>query len=439
MDDNGRTKLFAVTGNPILHSRSPLLFHALFERFAMDAGYFRLAADSAPEAIRTFRELGLEGMNVTFPFKTEMAAWMNSLDEAAMRIGGVNTIVKEGSKLKGYNTDHIGVSGALRSRGIGMDGKRCVVLGAGGAGRAAVFGLVRENAEVTLVNRSHQKAAEVASALGCRAAPWSALPSLLPETDILVSALPPGIDVVRSEWLPEGVVLMDANYVQSSLAEIARESGHPYISGEEWLLHQAIPAFNLFGGACPESGPLPDIFRLQRPPSTQKDNISLIGFMGSGKSTIGRKLAAALGFSFCDTDDLIEKEAGRSVAEIFRTDGEESFRIREKAILSDLRNRRRTVFACGGGAVVEIQNQKNLRENSLVVWLHSTIETCLKRIETGSRPLLHEGKRDAEARELFGKRRGAYARTADLVIRNEKSVDETVRKIDDEIDRTIHH
>ena len=439
MDETGRTKLLAVTGNPILYSRSPLLFHALFERFALDAAYFRLAAGSAPEALRSFRELGLAGMNVTFPFKTEMAALMDSLDEAAMRIGGVNTVVKNGSKLKGYNTDHIGVSGSLRRRGIGVDGRKCVVLGAGGAGRAAVFGLVRENATVTLVNRSHQKAAEVASSLGCRAAPWSALPALLWDAAILVSALPPGIDVVKREWLPEGIVLMDANYVQSPLAEIARGSGHPYIGGEEWLLHQAIPAFNLFGGACPESEPLPDIFRSQRPPVIQKGNVSLIGFMGSGKSTIGRKLADALGFSYCDTDDLIERQAGRSVGEIFRIEGEESFRVREKAILADLRNRRNTVFTCGGGAVVDIQNQKNLRENSLVIWLHSAIETCLKRIETGSRPLLHEGKRDTEAWELFEKRRGIYARTADLVIRNEKSVDEAVRKINEEIDRTIHH
>ena len=439
MDDTSRTKLLAVTGNPILHSRSPLLFQALCERFALDAGYFRLAADSAPEAIRSFRELGLAGMNVTFPFKTEMAALMDSLDEAAMRIGGVNTVVKNGSKLKGYNTDHIGVSGALRRRGIGVEGRKCVVLGAGGAGRAAVFGLVRENAAVTLVNRSHQKAAEVASALGCRAAPWSALPSLLPDADILVSALPPGIDVVRREWLPEGIVLMDANYVQSPLAEVARESGYPFIGGEEWLLHQAIPAFNLFGGACPESGPLPDIFRFPKSAVIQKGNISLIGFMGSGKSAIGRKLADVLGFSYCDTDDLIEQQAGRSVGEIFRTEGEKSFRIREKTILADLKNRRQTIFACGGGAVLDIQNQKNLRENSMVIWLHSSIETCLKRIETGSRPLLHEGKRETEAGELFEKRRGMYARTADLVVRNEKSVDEAVSKINEEIDRTIHH
>jgi shikimate kinase len=107
--------------------------------------------------------------------------------------------------------------------------------------------------------------------------------------------------------------------------------------------------------------------------------------------------------------------------------------------LADLQNRQHSVFACGGGAVVDIQNQKNLRENSLVIWLHSAIETCLKRIETGSRPLLHEGKRETEAWELFEKRCGMYARTADLVIRNEKSVDEAVRKINEEIDRTIQH
>jgi shikimate kinase len=318
-----------------------------------------------------------------------------------------------------------------------MGGRECVVLGAGGAGRAAAFGLIREKASVTLVNRSDRRAAEAASSLGCRAAPLAALPSLLRGADILISALPPGIEIVREEWLPERIFLMDANYVGSRLAETARKTGHTFVDGEEWLLNQALPAIHMLGGVRPSFPVLQEILRSHTTPGGKKKNISLIGFMGSGKSTVGRKLAARMGFSFCDTDGLIEKRAGRSVEEIFGTEGEESFRKWEKAVLAELENRERTVFACGGGAVLDPRNRETLRENSLVVWLCSSVETCLERIKKESRPLLDGGNREGKARKMFEKRLGAYACAANLVVSGEKTAGQVARKVHEEIDRTF--
>lgn len=161
--------------------------------------------------------------------------------------------------------------------------------------------------------------------------------------------------------------------------------------------------------------------------------------MGSGKSTVGRKLATRMGFSFCDTDGLIEKRAGRSVEEIFGTEGEESFRKWEKTVLAELANRERTVFACGGGAVLDPRNRETLRENSLVVWLCSSIETCLERIQKEGRPLLDGGNREEKARKMFEKRLGAYACAAHLVVSGEKTAGQVARKVHEEIHTTIDH
>ena len=172
---------FAVTGNPVLHSKSPVIFNTIFQRLGMGDShvYTRIAANTPAEAMFLFNELRLSGMNVTAPFKAGIMAYLDEVDDAAKTIGGVNTVVREEMGIKGYNTDFMGVTGALAARGIDLERKRCVVLGAGGAGRAAVYGLLREKASVTLVNRTYEKALAVAGDLGCACEKVAALPELL--------------------------------------------------------------------------------------------------------------------------------------------------------------------------------------------------------------------------------------------------------------------
>jgi shikimate dehydrogenase len=107
------TKLFAVTGNPILHSKSPSMFNNAFKKMGIDATYFRLAADSAEQAITIFKQLQLSGMNVTAPFKEDIMQYLDDVSEEAQMIGGVNTIVNEDGELVGYNTDHYGVANSI--------------------------------------------------------------------------------------------------------------------------------------------------------------------------------------------------------------------------------------------------------------------------------------------------------------------------------------
>ncbi|MCP5104576.1 MAG: shikimate kinase [bacterium] len=160
--------------------------------------------------------------------------------------------------------------------------------------------------------------------------------------------------------------------------------------------------------------------------------------MGSGKSYIGKMLAQRMGYTFKDLDEEIEKRAGRSIPDIFKLAGEAAFRVKEKEILKEeLSHSENVVYACGGGIVLDGENRDILKENALVVWLYSSIETSLERIPKGSRPLLDCENPAEEAQKILVTRLAAYARTADVVVANETEVDKVVEKIYGEIDKTF--
>jgi shikimate dehydrogenase len=433
--------LFAVTGRPVLHSKSPWMFNEVFGAMNMAAAYVRLAADTAEEALFLFRQAGLGGLNVTAPFKHEIMSLLAEVAGEARQIDGVNTVVNEQGRLKGTNTDHLGVANALKAGGITVSDRACVVLGAGGAGRAAVFGLLQQGGRVVLVNRTFEKAAAAAAALGCRAEPLEHLPEILKSADILVSSLPAGVGVVRPEWLRPGLVVLDANYKSSRLIDTAAGRGCTVIKGEEWLLHQAVPAFHRFTGMPADVEAMRRGLR-RHSWEAKKDTVSLVGFMGSGKSTVAEILARRLGWRLMDADARIEAQSGRSIGDIFAREGEAAFRSREKDLLNGILGSppRHTVIAWGGGIVLDGQNRDMLKKHSLVVWLLAPPESNLHLIPPGSRPLLDTADSRQVARQIFFRRLGLYARSADLVVNSDArwhSVETIAEKINDEMDCTF--
>jgi len=426
-------KLFAVTGRPILRSRSPGIFNAAFAEQGLSARYTRLASETAGQALDLFERIGLSGLNVTAPFKLDIVSRLSALDPIAEKVGAVNTVVREGGGLKGYNTDAEGVVRALDGAGAGIGGRKALVFGAGGAGRAAAFALLGRNAEVTILDRNRPKADAAAAAIGCAADSLDRAALHVPDASIIVTTIPPRSFSLDALPVHSGQVLFEASYGNEALARAATGKGLRAVRGEEWLKGQAVPAYRLFVGRdMPEENM--DWPRLLRPsPAEKRDAVALVGFMGSGKSEVGRGLAAKLGYDFLDLDERIESRTGISVPDIFRKHGEAYFRNAEKEALAELASSRRLVLACGGGVVLDEDNRRRLAGGFLVVWIVTDLETIFKRAGDRGRPMLHHPAPLDRARELWDARGDRYALGSDLIVSNEGPLERTIGTIDAEI------
>ena len=146
-------------------------------------------------------------------------------------------------------------------------------------------------------------------------------------------------------------------------------------------------------------------------------SIILCGFMGCGKSTVGRLLAAQNGYRFVDMDTYIENEAGCTVSEIFAKEGEEGFRRREHDACIALGNQGSLIVATGGGAVLREDNVKALKQSGIIVWLQVHPETVLARLaDDTTRPLLQRDDKEQAVRTLLAQREPLYTRAADVVV-----------------------
>lgn len=239
-------KIFSVFGNPILHSRSPQLFNAVLGK---EAYYTRIRPQSAADIVDIIKHLPLAGANITAPYKEDILTFLDEISVDAKAIGAVNTIVNCSGRLIGHNTDHIGVTESLRNAGINLSHSKCLVLGGGGAARAAVYGLKKSEAEVFICNRTLSKAKIIASDFSCKVLDWNNFGNSL-HFDAVVStllpeAIPPFLQSLKFHFL------LDASYKSSAVSRIASEMNFEIIEGKWWLIHQAIAAHELFLGTKP--------------------------------------------------------------------------------------------------------------------------------------------------------------------------------------------
>jgi shikimate dehydrogenase len=241
------SRVFAVFGKPVLHSKSPQLFNSAFTALNMRGFYTRVLPRSAGDMIELIRKLPMQGANITAPYKEDAIPLLDELSADAKAIGAVNTILNQDGHLTGHNTDHIGVTGSLSESGFQVHGKKCLVLGAGGAARAVAYALVNHGAQVSICNRTPSRAEAIASDLGCEITPWNKIPDK-EHFDLLVSTLPGDVLPSFFDWISFGL-LLDANYKPSEISAKARMKGIQVVGGERWLLHQALGALKLFSGS----------------------------------------------------------------------------------------------------------------------------------------------------------------------------------------------
>jgi len=427
--------ILGVAGSPVLHSLRPVIFRELFRASGLrtggidpEAAYFRVAARTAAEAVSLFRALEMRGMNLTSPFKEEVVPLVDELRPEARRLGAVNCLKRlDESRIAGANTDPQGVLSGLARLGADPAGKECLVIGAGGAGKAAAQALQSARARVVVANRTLERAQELARRLGCAAASLEDLPRLAKTSSVIVSTLASDLVPDPAVWLPEArarenLVVVDADYKKGSLGRLAHDRGFRVVEGTEWLLGQALPAFELFTDRQAPAISIDDIRKSLTASrgETLRRTIALIGIMGSGKTTVGQFLAKATGLPFVDSDREIEREAGSSINEIFAREGESGFRERESRMLDRITSSQTgCVLSTGGGAPTIPRNAEMLRSRCLCVWLYISPERAASRAQASTRPLLAGRDPVTTLKSLERERRGAYASCAHLVVSNE--------------------
>ena len=252
------TRVYGVAGDPIEHSLSPVIMNTALRRENVNGVYVPLHAKTLKDLIHCVREIPLHGLSVTMPYKQTILEYLDNTDPHTAKIGACNTVVRgQEGKLYGFNTDIAGVVRPLEQR-ITIEKAKVLVLGAGGAARAAVYGLKERGAEVWILNRTAAKAQKLARQAKAHTIKRADLRKTA--FDVIVNATPVGMGNTRDCPLREdeiqAKVVFDMVYdpVETRLLNIARSKGIAVIPGVEMFVHQAARQFEIWTGKPAPAG-----------------------------------------------------------------------------------------------------------------------------------------------------------------------------------------
>lgn len=410
-------KIYGLLGRKLGHSWSAPIHKAL----GCD-GYRMIELE--PEQLGPFlRREDIGGLNVTMPYKRDVMPFCDVIDQGALDIGSVNTLVRRDGKLYGYNTDIDGFLYMLRRADISLAGKKVVILGSGGASLTAQAAAKREGARETVVvsrsgpdnygNLDRHADAEVL----VNTTPVGMWPNTegRPVDVWLFSTATAVVDVIynpgRTELLLQAEEI-DRNFhrMADTPRDVLINAGlRPirYTGGLPMLVAQAVRAEERFFDKTIPSG---EIERILSQLWRDRTNIVLVGMPGCGKTTVGRALAALSGRTLVDLDGEIVRRAGRSIPEIFAQEGEAAFRDLESQVLAEVCAQGGQIVATGGGAVLRKENRIAMRRTGRVYFLRR----ALSQLPTDGRPLSQRGSLE----EMYRKREPLYEAAADLPIDN---------------------
>ena len=380
-------------GRKLGHSYSPAI-HAHLGNY--EYGLY----EKEPEELEDFLRNGeWNGLNVTIPYKQTVIPYLDELTPIAHEVDAVNTIVRRNGKLIGANTDYWGFHAMVSESRLDLWGKKCLVLGSGGASKVVQAVLKMYGADIVVISR---KGENNYKNLG-----------LHKDASVIINTTPVGmypetgvshVDLCQFPHL-EGVLDLIYNPARTRLLLEAEKRGIVAMNGLFMLVAQARDAANWFTDSIIPDEKITQIHRLLR---TKMENIILIGMPGCGKSTIGRLLAEKSGKIFVDADAEIEKLAKKSIPQIFAEDGEDAFRALESRVLEKLGKQSGLVIATGGGCVTRQENYPLLHQNGTIFWL----KRALDKLPTEGRPL----SIDLEA--MYRVRAPMYAAFADMTVDN---------------------
>jgi 3-dehydroquinate dehydratase/shikimate dehydrogenase len=252
------TRIYGVAGDPIEHSLSPVIMNAALRRENVNGVYLPLHAKTLKELIHCVREIPLHGLSITMPYKQAMLPYLDNTDAHTAKIGACNTVVRgQDGKFYGFNTDVAGVVRPLEQR-LAIANAKVLVLGAGGAARAAVFGLKERGAEVWILNRTSAKAQKLARQAKARSIKRADLRKIA--FDVIINATPVGMGNTRDCPLKDDEiqanVVFDMVYdpVETHLLQVARAKGIAVIPGVEMFVQQAARQFEIWTGKPAPAG-----------------------------------------------------------------------------------------------------------------------------------------------------------------------------------------
>ena len=405
--------LYGLIGEKLGHSFSKEIHEAL-------AGYdYQLCPLNRDEFTAFMQTADFAAINVTIPYKEAVIPYLDKIDERAAAIGAVNTIVNQKGILVGYNTDFDGVCYLLRRHNISLKDRQVLILGTGGTCKT-VTAVARHlgAADVQIVSRSGGE-----GLLNYRQAEdWG-------EAEVIINTTPRGMyphnedePLLDLRKFPRLQAVADVIYnpLQTRLVLQAKALGITACGGLEMLVAQAKYAAEHFLGRQFDDEEIERIYQKLR---QNKLNIALIGMPGSGKTTVGKLLAQALGKPFVDADEALEQQAGRTIPQIFAEDGENYFRRLESETIAQISREGGQIIATGGGVVLRPENIENLRQNSLLIWLDKQPENLSL---ADNRPL----SPGVEANlRLYQQRQPLYQAAADVVIVNEGTAEAAAAEI----------
>jgi 3-dehydroquinate dehydratase/shikimate dehydrogenase len=247
------TKVYGVAGNPIRSSLSPIMMNTAFRRETVNAVYLALQTAKVSDLINLVREIPIQGLSVTMPHKQEIMAHLEKTDPLSAKIGACNTVLRaQDGKLYGFNTDVAGIVGPLEKR-MSLRGAKALVLGAGGAARAAVFGLRDKGTDVFIFNRTPETAQKLARQSGSKTIKKDALAKT--SFDVVINATPVGMagqkvsSVLDAKDLNTKLVFdLVYNPLETPLIRMARQQNISFITGVEMFVQQGARQFEIWTG-----------------------------------------------------------------------------------------------------------------------------------------------------------------------------------------------
>lgn len=394
-------------GKTLPHSFSPKL-HSYLADYSYEL--FEVNENELENFIKSKR---FNALNVTIPYKKAVLPYLDEISDTAEKIGCVNTIVRKGDKLYGYNTDYYGFMATVKSANIDIKGKKALILGTGGAS-LTVRAVLESCGALQIINISRSGENNYENL------------HMHYDAQIIVNATPVGmypncdaspIDLAHFKNC-EAVFDLIYNPLKTKLCRQADKCGIFSCNGLKMLCFQAKKACEIFCETTVCDGAAEDICAVLE---YENKNIVLIGMPSCGKSTLGEILGRKLGRCFVDTDRLIEDKAKMSIPQIFEKFGEEYFRKLETQVLYECALKSGLVISTGGGVVTQNCNLDILRQNSICIF----IKRDLNKLCDNGRPL----SKSRGIETLYNERLPLYKEFAEWEIDNNGDIENCTNKI----------